>query len=559
MEALCGQLSQILSCVVDFCILLVTSEAKNRHLLPHERKGCSVLKIARRLLAEKKYQEAHALCIRALQTNPSNGEAYFLLGQLTADHDNFVKALDIYGRARAAGYSEAETCTQISRCLIALNRRDEAVSMVRQAISAGPADALTLDTIGVVLSRAGLHDEAVAFYQKACARNPNNADYQYNRGVALQFVGRFDEAGDAFRTCLALAPDNTRARVAMVSITKQSKQNNSLHELKADWDQRPVSDTDAKLQLAHAIAKTHEDMGDQQLAMTWLEQGKTIKLATLDPREEEDRACFEAAENLATTLKISPSDTADGPIFIVGMPRTGTTLVDRIVSSHSSVTSGGELGDFSIALKRQAATKSPLVLDETTLRATKALDMKALGQRYLNSVEATLQLTGRFTDKMPLNFFYVPAILSAIPNARIICVRRNPADTVLSNYRQLFATAFSYYTYAYDLKLAARYVVKFNKLMDAFYRRLPEEAFTSVHYEQLVTNTEEEVRRLLAFCDLPFEEACMRFHESKAAVATASATQVRKPVYTSSVGRWRKCEDAMQPALEILRNANLEF
>ncbi|WP_027441428.1 tetratricopeptide repeat-containing sulfotransferase family protein [Ponticaulis koreensis] len=518
-----------------------------------------MLKIARQLLAEKKYKEAHALCIRSLQNNPSDGEAYFLLGQLTADHNNFAKALDIYGRARTSGYSEAETCAQISRCLIALNRRDEAVSMVRHAISAGPVDALTLDTIGVVLSRAGLHDEAVAFYQKACARNPNIADYQYNLGAALQFVGRFKEAGDAFQACLALAPRNTRARVALVSITTQSEQDNSLRELKADWDQRAVSDTDAKLQLAHAIAKTQEDMGDQQEAMTWLAQGKAIKLATLKPREDEDRACFDAARHLAATLNISPNDTANGPIFIVGMPRTGTTLVDRIVSSHSSVTSGGELGDFSIALKRQAATKSPLVLDEETLRATETLDMKALGQRYLKSVEATLQLTGRFTDKMPLNFFYVPAILSAIPNARVICVRRNPADTVLSNYRQLFATAFSFYTYAYDLKLAARYVVEFNKLMDAFSERIPEKAFTSVHYEQLVTHTEEEVRRLLAFCDLPFEEACMRFHESKAAVATASATQVRKPVYTSSVGRWQKCEDAMQPALEILRDANLEF
>ena len=515
--------------------------------------------MARRLLAEKNYQEAHALCIQALQKNPANGEAYFLLGQLTADHNNFAKAIDIYGRAKKAGYSESETSAQISRCLIALNRRDEAVSMVRTAIAASPSDALTLDTIGVVLSRAGLHDEAVSFYQKATALQPQNADYQYNLGAALQFMGRFSEAGTAFRACLDLAPDNTRARVALVSIATQSKDDNALNELEADWNARPDSDTDAKLQLAHAIAKTHEDMGDQPEAMSWLAKGKTIKLATLTPREDEDQACFDAATDLAGTLGCSTDKVANGPIFIVGMPRTGTTLVDRIISSHSAVTSSGELGDFSIALKRLAGTKSPLVLDQETLRATGRLEMSALGQRYLQSVKGTLGLSGRFTDKMPLNFFYVPAILAALPGARVICVRRNPADTVLSNYRQLFATAFSYYTYAYDLKLTARYVVKFNRLIDSYLEQLPDTSFTTVQYEQLVANTEDETRRLLAFCELPFEEACLRFHESKAPVATASATQVRKPVYSSSISRWRKCEEAMQPALDILREAGLDF
>ena len=180
-----------------------------------------------------------------------------------------------------------------------------------------------------------------------------------------------------------------------------------------------------------------------------------------------------------------------------------------------------------------------------------------MGHDYLARVKNTLGIDGRFTDKMPLNVFFVPAILAAIPGAQVICLRRHPADTVLSNYRQLFATAFSYYAYAYDLEWTADYVVKFNKLISEFEAELPRERFTIVDYEGLVADTEGETRRLLDHCGLTFDPACLSFHESAAPVATASATQVRQPIYTSSMGRWKRYRPAMDPALEILNGAGL--
>lgn len=516
-----------------------------------------MLKKARNCLAQKQYREAHALCMQALQADPKNGEAYFLLGVLTADHNNFAKALELFDQAARTGHNKAETHAQAARCLLALSRRDEAVQRIERAIESKPETAFTLDTIGVVLSRAGLHERAVAFYEAASRKAPDDAGYAYNLGAALQFMGDFDGARDAFDRAITNDPASAKARVARVSITTQTQTDNELAELEKAWVSRNEADVDGTLQLAHALAKTHEDLDRPAEAMDWLSMGKAEKLKTVPDRRSEDTACFEAAANLAGSLRISAERRADGPVFITGMPRTGTTLVDRILSSHPQITSAGELSEFSVCLKRATGTPGAHVLDPATLKAAASIPLEPVGHDYLARVKNTLGIDGRFTDKMPLNVFFVPAILAAIPGAQVICLRRHPADTVLSNYRQLFATAFSYYAYAYDLEWTADYVVKFNKLISEFEAELPRERFTIVDYEGLVADTEGETRRLLDHCGLTFDPACLSFHESAAPVATASATQVRQPIYTSSMGRWKRYRPAMDPALEILNGAGL--
>ena len=252
-----------------------------------------------------------------------------------------------------------------------------------------------------------------------------------------------------------------------------------------------------------------------------------------------------------------PDLPSPGPIFIVGMPRTGTTLTDRILSSHSQIVSAGELSDFSVCLKRLSNTPGPFVLDPETLRSAQISDLSRLGATYLDSVNDTLGLSGRFVDKMPLNLFFVPIILAALPSAQVICLRRHPADTVLSNYRQLFATSFSYYAYAYDLEETARYTTRVFDLLSTFESTLPARRFQILDYEALVKDPEAQTRRLLSFVHLPFEEACLRFYENAAPVATASATQVRKPIYAGALSRWKKYRPAIDPALAILADANL--
>ena len=172
-------------------------------------------------------------------------------------------------------------------------------------------------------------------------------------------------------------------------------------------------------------------------------------------------------------------------------------------------------------------------------------------------MKATLGLEGRFTDKMPLNVFLSAHILRALPDARVICLRRHPADTVLSNYRQLFATSFSYYAYAGGLETTAEYYVRFDRLVKRLAAALPKDRFREVHYEALVTDFEQEARGLLAFCDLPFEKACLDFHENAAPVATASSAQVRQPLYRSALARWKRYRPGLDPAIEVLERARV--
>lgn len=509
------------------------------------------LQAAARLLARKAYREAHALCLDVLKDDTANAEAFYLLGLLTADHGNYGKAEDLFRSAAERRPGHAGAHAQRARCLIALSRRSEAVEAARTAAGLQPRDAFTLDTVGVVLSRAGLHAEALPYYAKAAEAEPGNAGYHYNHAAALQFAGEMDAARAAYRLCAAHDPGDTRGLPAVVQITKQTEAANEVAALEALFA-RHAGDPDAALRIGHALAKAAEDLGRPETALAWLERAKAGKRARVSHDPEADAALFDAAIRAAGTLRGRTSGAEGAPVFICGMPRTGTTLVDRILSGHSQLTSAGELTDFALCLKRLTRTPSNLVLDPGTLDAAAGADLTALGEGYMASVAASLGPTGRFTDKMPLNILLAPVILAALPAARVICLRRHPADTVLSNYRQMFATSFSYYNYAYRLEDTARYYVQFDRLVRTLEDALPADRFTVVHYEQVVADLEREARRLLDFCGLPFEPACLSFHENAAPVATASSAQVRQPLYTSALGRWKRYEAGMKPALDIL-------
>lgn len=519
----------------------------------HPESNTARLAAAARLLSVKAYREAHRACLEVLKTDPGNAEAFYLLGILTADHANFAKAEELFARAASLDAKHAGARAQRARCLLALSRRTEAVEIVREAAKLAPADAFTLDTIGVVLSRAGLHSEALPFYARAAEANPENADHHYNHAAALQFAGEMDAAREAYRRCAEADPDDTRGIPAIVQITKQTADTNEIPALERMFVQHS-GDADALLRAGHALAKTYEDLKQPVEALDWLGRAKALKRTQVRHDSSTDAALFEAAMRTADTLRGRTSAAGGAPVFICGMPRTGTTLVDRILSSHSAVTSGGELTDFALCLKRLAKTPSNLVLDPETLEAVSRVDLSALGKAYMHSVRTSLGLAGRFTDKMPLNILLAPVILAALPETRVICLRRHPADTVLSNYRQMFATSFSYYNYAYTLEDTARYYVGFDRMVRHFEAALPER-FMVVHYEKVVTEIEPQTRRMLDFCGLPFEEQCLAFHENTAPVATASSAQVREPLYTSALARWKRYEAGLSPALDILEAA----
>jgi hypothetical protein len=196
-----------------------------------------------------------------------------------------------------------------------------------------------------------------------------------------------------------------------------------------------------------------------------------------------------------------------------------------------------------------------MVLDPETLLASLSLDARALGEAYVASTRPRTGHTPRFVDKMPLNFFYVGLIRRALPNAKIICLRRQPLDACLSNFRQLFATVFPYYDYAYDLLDTGRYYLEFDALMRRWRETLPGETFFEVRYEDVVDQTEREARRLVEFCGLEWDPRCLEFERNAQPVATASAAQVRRPIYRTAVERWRKYEREVEPLRQLLADA----
>ena len=510
-------------------------------------------------IAAKEFRSAHRLCIQVLTREPNCAEAFFLLGLIAAEHNNLAKAADVISRAIRLDATQAEYHAHLARCLVILNRHQEARAVAETALTLIPADALTLDTLGVVWSRLGEHTIAVELFRRAVARDGTRAEYFYNLGSSLQFSGLFQEAQAAYRRCLALDESFHRARSGLSQLTRKSTDDNDIPALEAQLE-RPGLGVDAELHLCHALAKEHEDLGHFHQAFHYLVRGKRRKRATLEYSIADDQKLFETAREVCSAEVVTGSNGCPSKeaIFIVGMPRTGTTLVERVLSSHETVFAAGELTDFSLVLKRITATAGNTVLDPATLRAAADADACALGEAYLQSTRPRTGHTAHFIDKMPLNFFYAGLIHRALPNARIICLRRNPLDTCLSNFRQLFASRVPYYRYAYDLLDTGRYYALFDALT-THWRGLMPHHFRELHYEDLVADPERETRTLLEFCGLGWDPRCLRFFENPAPVATASSIQVRSPLYRSSVGRWKHYAEELAELIALLTALGIDW
>jgi tetratricopeptide (TPR) repeat protein len=506
-------------------------------------------------LNRRDYRLAHSLCLKLLAAQPEHADALFLLGAIAAEHGNFGKALELIDRALAIGPERADYHAQRGRCLLPLQRPRDAFEAAQRALALAPSDALTLDTIGVVMTRTGAHAEALAPFRRAVERDPHKAPYHYNLGASLQFVGELATAEAEYRRALAVDPQFHRAWASLSQVARapfSAAELTTLERMLAD----PSIEIEAELHVCHALAKQRENEGQYSAAFRYLERGKRRKVAALRYDFADDRALFAAAEQLPAALanRNVGGNTSTEPIFIVGMPRTGTTLVERILSSHPAVFSAGELTDFALAVKLAAGTSSNLVLDAATLTASAGCDLEAIGSAYLDGTRPRTGHTQRFIDKMPLNFFYAPLIRRALPNAKIICVRRNPLDTCLSNYRQLFATTFSYYNYAYDLLDTGRYYAAFRVLTDHWRETIPAN-YLEVRYEDVVDDTERQARRLVEFCELPWDAKCLAFQDNTAPVATASSAQVRQPIYRTGIERWRHYERELAPLRSLLEAA----
>ncbi len=508
-------------------------------------------------------REAHELCLRILEADRRHADAWFICAVIAGQNKQFEKALQILANACELEPERAEYHAERGKCLVALNRNREALDAAIVAKGLDPDTAPVLNTLGTVFSHCGEHDRAIECYESATARldqsgeDAQHADLHFNRAVSLQFAGRVKEAAAAYERAITLHPEYFKAHSALATLERSTPDNNHLQRLEELRD-RAVSPVD-RLHLGHAIARELEDLEDYSGAMENLAWAKRAHAGQSGYDIGEEAKVFDRLEAVFTADRLASPEggcASDEPIFIVGMPRTGTTLVEQILGSHSQVFAAGEMPQFPQQVARMcgAAPEAGTDLGIADIDACARCDPAELGQAYIESTRPRTGRTPRFTDKLPRNFLYLGLIRMALPRAKLVCLRRDPVDTCLSNYRQLFAVNAPHYRYNLDLLDCGRYYILFDRLMRHWQTAMPG-ALYQLGYEHLVNDPEGEVARLLAFCELPFEQSCLAFHQRDNTVATPSSLQVKQGIYDSAIGRWKKYGDSVLPLYDLLLEA----
>ena len=483
-----------------------------------------------------------------LEIEPHHADAFFIAAVATLEGGFPADAMGGFEKATAIDPDRAEYWAQMARCCDMLGRERDALFCVERAARLPIADPLSFDTLGNVLVRNSRYAEAAAYFERAVRLAPRHAQFQYNLATARMYCGELAAAAAAYERVLAVDPDHGRAHLALAEMLEGQPPPGRVEELEAALC-RVAGDVDRELVIRQALALTLEAAGDRPRAFAQWTLGKTAKRQKSGYTIDEDRVIFSAFEAVFDEVACAdqrPGDASGAPIFVLGLPRSGTTLVERILASHSAVTSGGELMHFPAVVRQAGGGGNPRLIDVDGLPTALAADPAAIGAAYLERARTVVGEATRFIDKLPLNFFYVGFLRRALPNARIVCLRRGALDTCLANFRQLFALGFPYYRYSLSLTDTAEYFALFEKLMAHWDRRFPGAVY-HLHYEQLVADPETEVRRLLAHLGLEFEPAVLSFHSNEAPVATASTVQVRRPIHQRSVGAWRRYADEIEP------------
>lgn len=507
---------------------------------------------------QRQWQQARAIAVKLLHMAPEHGGVYYIAGIASLELGFMPYALGLLHKAVDLEPRRADYATQFAKALSMARLSKEALAIADKAMALNPQDPFSFDTLGVVYTQANAHERAAEAFAHASQMEPKQAPYRFNLATSLVALGDVQRAELELEACIALDPTFWKAHLTLSQLRKQTRDSNHVPRLEA-LAATHEQDGDAQTYLNMALAKEREDLGDDAEAFRRLTRGKAPGKATRRYTAEMDKAIFDALiESFPSPISSDGGDPTLEPIFVVGMPRSGTTLVERIISSHPDVYSAGELQNFGVALKRLSGSTTPELFDLDTARRASTLDWTRLGADYLASTRPATAQRPRFIDKLPHNFLYLGHIARALPNAKIVCLRRDPVDTCLSNFRQLFAPLSPYYGYSFDLLDTGRHYVQFDRLMAHWQRVLPGRVL-EVSYEALVDEQEARSRELLAFCGLPWDDRCLRFEDNAAPVNTASAVQVRAPIYRTSMKRWKRYEDNLTPLLELLSAAGIAF
>jgi tetratricopeptide (TPR) repeat protein len=506
---------------------------------------------------EGRLKEAEQLYREILRSNPDNVDAVRLLGNVTMQTGRIYEAERLFRRAVGKAPDFTLARIDLAHALKKQSRLQEAIDQCEQVIKLEPDNVQAHFLLGSTQSLAAKTYEAVEAYQRVLELAPKHTGAMLGLGHVLKTVGRQEEAIEAYRNCIRLKPYNGEIYWSLANLKTYRLTDEDIREMEsrtADADVRDekVSE-ESRVNFLFALAKAFEDRGDHERAWNYYREGNSCRrmLENYDPVRDEvmNDEIVEVFSREFLSEHTGLGHPSAEPIFVVGLPRSGSTLIEQILASHSQVEGTSELpyvGSVATSLNRNRADgiNYPRAVHELGEE-----HFKRLGGEYLELAQIH-RTEGRpfFIDKMPNNFPSVGFIHLILPNAKIIDARRYPLDSCLSNYRQLFARG---QTFTYDLTEIGGYFLQYQRMMDHWHEVLPGRCLT-VQYEEVVTDFENQVRRLLDYCELPWEDNCIRFYETERPVRTASSEQVRQPVYTKSVHFWRNYEEQLAELIEVL-------
>lgn len=505
-------------------------------------------------------EQAERMLRELLRKHPDNVDALRLLGVLSLAAGRLQEAERLLLRATHIAPDFADAQLDLGKVYKEQHKLADAITALERAIALEPGNFFGYFLLASVLSPAARTDDAIAAYRKVLELRPRHSGAWLGLGHALKTAGQQEEAIAAYRECLRLRPGSGETWWSMANLKTYQLSDDDITAMLQQLAKREGSgedeegfSTQSRVNMLFALAKAYEDRGDDQQAWQYYVEGNSTQrmLESYDPVRTEvvnDEIINVFNPGFLEQQK-GLGHASDEPIFVIGLPRSGSTLLEQILASHSQVEGTSELPYIGVIANTAGRNRADGLIYPRALRDVNPGKWAEMGQTYLDLSRIHRgEGKPRFIDKMPNNFPHVGLIHLMFPNAKIVDARRYPLDSTLSCYRQLFARGQSF---VYDLTDIGEYFLQYQRMMDYWHEVLPGRVLT-VQYEDMVTDFDNQLSRLLDYCGLPFEDSCSRFWETNRPVRTASSEQVRQPIYTKSIHRWRRYEAELDELVEVL-------
>lgn len=505
------------------------------------------------LLSEGRLTEAQHCLEDALLAAPGYPDALHLLGLSALRQGNTTKALSLIKEALSTWPKHPVFHNNLGNIFLTSGEEETAKFHYLKAIEYAPGYSAAYFNLGIIFERQGNSAEAVTYYRDAIHHEPEYAEAHFNLGAALESLGDQESAASEYRRAIQISEDYAKAYYRLALIRPEVLTDEELTRMK-ELLAKCVSQSDEAIHLLFGIARATADRGDPDGAFILWQRGNVAKRASFDYNVSHSINYHEViaekfTDQLLLTLR-QGGNQKERPIFVVGMPRSGTTLIEQILATHPQAGAGGELSFLRDIIRSISKTKLTDSYPECLARLT-VQDIEGAANQYLARVRTRVAEPQRVVDKMPGNFLYLGLVSLMFPNARILHCIRDPIATCFSCYTHLFNAP---QRFTYDLEDLAAYYRSYRRLMKYWHYLLPGQIL-DVEYETLVRNQESSTRNILEFCELPWDSACLSFHTTQRTVRTASAAQVRQPLYTKALKNWQPYEHHLMPFLGILRES----